>query len=694
MSRLIAWFDDRTGFRKILHDALYEHIPGGARWRYVWGSTLVFTFVTQVITGTALWMSYSPSSRTAWESVYYIQYEMQFGWLLRGIHHFTASAMVVLLALHLLQVVIAGAYRAPRELNFWLGLILMQIVLGLALTGYLLPWDQKGFWATAVATNLMSFVPFVGDRLQQIVVGGSEYGHHTLTRFFALHAGVLPGLLIAVLAAHIALFRKHGITAKPTHRPDHCFWPDQVLKDSIACLAVLAVILLLCFRGLFGGDHAGQLSGDYLGAELSAPADPSEQFSAARPEWYFLSLFQLLKYFTPETMGSEALGNEFVGAIVVPGLAMGFLFLIPLLGNWKLGRGFNLAMLIALLAGAGFLTARAWYTDHYAWFHTGAVTEQEAAAPAVDTAQAAGGPGTNTNGSDAGRAAALYLDAKQLKQSTEYLAAVEESRRNARRIKEVIRVRGGVPYEGAISLMSRDPELQAPKFFAQYCASCHSYLDKKGEGIKGPSPPPAHENGKTPPYGASNLYGFASRAWLRGFLDPVKIASDEYFGATAHFENEMVQFVQAKMPHLTDAGKEQLEALIAAVSAEAGLVYQAELDATARVEGTVEKGIAALSAALSSEGSVRKETCMECHTFRDDGIEIGPNLTGYGSEEWLVAMISDPEHFYSSNDRMPRFAPEDKPDKAILRSDQIHMLARWIRRDDRTVDEDTPWLRQ
>ena len=191
MKLLLDWLDDRTGYREIARDALYESIPGGSRWRYVWGSTLVFAFVTQMITGIFLWMCYSPSSRTAWESVYYIQYEMQGGWLLRGIHHYMAQMMVVLLVIHLLQVVIDGAYRAPREINFWMGLVLMQIVFGLGLTGYLLPWDQKGYWATAVATNLMGIVPFVGEGLQKVVVGGSEYGHHTLTRFFALHAGGL-----------------------------------------------------------------------------------------------------------------------------------------------------------------------------------------------------------------------------------------------------------------------------------------------------------------------------------------------------------------------------------------------------------------------------------------------------------------------------------------------------------------------
>ena len=155
MRAFLAWLDDRTGCNDLVKETLYERIPGGARWRYVWGSTLVFTFTIQVITGIFLWTAYSPSAQTAWESVYFIQEKMFLGWLVRGIHHFAAQAMTVLLAIHLIQVIIDGAYKAPREVNFWLGLILMKIVLALGLTGYLLPWDQKGYYATKVTTNIM-----------------------------------------------------------------------------------------------------------------------------------------------------------------------------------------------------------------------------------------------------------------------------------------------------------------------------------------------------------------------------------------------------------------------------------------------------------------------------------------------------------------------------------------------------------
>src|SRR5207245_7414620 len=145
----------------------------------------------QFMTGIFLWMSYSPSSQTAWESVYYIQNEMTGGWLLRGIHHFTASVMNVLLVLHLMQVVIDGAYKAPREINFWFGLGLLLLVLALSLTGYLLPWDQKGYWATKVATNIMAIAPVVGPAFQRLVIGGGGYGRHPLTALVAPPGGML-----------------------------------------------------------------------------------------------------------------------------------------------------------------------------------------------------------------------------------------------------------------------------------------------------------------------------------------------------------------------------------------------------------------------------------------------------------------------------------------------------------------------
>ncbi len=357
MNSLINWLETRTGFKAILHESLYERVPGGARWRYVWGSTLVFTFALQVITGFMLWLAYSPSTRTAWESVYYIQHEMYLGNIIRGLHHYAAQAMVVLMAIHLVQVIIDGAYKAPREMNFWLGIVLMMIVLGLSLTGYLLPWDQKGYYATQVTTNIMSATPGIGREVQVLAQGGSDYGHLTLTRFFAMHAGILPTLLVAFLALHIYLFRHHGLTVHdPKRAPETTFWPDQVLKDVVACLAVLAVVLLLAM---------------FRGAEMSAPADPAVKFNAARPEWYFLFLFRFLKFHAVESLGVT------FGAIIVPGIIMGIIAFMPItakvLGNF--GHTLNRIFIWALAVGVVALTVMAFYEDANDKGHQAALTE-------------------------------------------------------------------------------------------------------------------------------------------------------------------------------------------------------------------------------------------------------------------------------------------------------------------------------
>jgi ubiquinol-cytochrome c reductase cytochrome b subunit len=426
---IINWFDHRTGCGKILHSALYENVPGGARWRYVWGSTLTFAIAIQFITGAFLWMAYSPSSQTAWESVYYIQDMMTGGWLLRGLHHYTAHVMIILLALHLMQVVIDGAYKAPREVNFWFGVILLQLVLVLSLTGYLLPWDQKGFWATKVATNLVAAVPIVGGNLQRIIIGGADYGHHTLTRFFALHAGVVPGAIVALLTAHIYLFRRHGLTAKlPLKKPDAAFWPDQVLRDAVACLAVLATVLFLILR------HRLFSSTGPLGADLGAPANPTEPFSAARPDWYFLFLFQFLKFFPG--------GTEVWGAIVIPALVLLLIFIMPIIGRWQLGHRFNLGLLLCLLAGAGMLT---------------------------------------------------YLAMAEDRHNETYQAAVRAADREAERVRVLARSPVGIPPAGAGTLLRDDPLTQGPKLFAQKCAGCHRFAGHDGLGTVPRSPQSASD---------------------------------------------------------------------------------------------------------------------------------------------------------------------------------------------------------
>ncbi len=623
MNRLLDWFDNRTGYRDFMHEALYERIPGGARWRYVWGSTLSFTFFIQVVTGLFLWMAYSPSARSAWESVYFIQYQMQWGWLLRGIHHFTAQAMVILLALHLVQVVIDGAYKAPREVNFWLGLVLMQIVLALSLTGYLLPWDQKGYWATNVATNLISLVPGIGEQLQRVVVGGSTYGHATLTRFFALHAGVLPAILVGLLVLHIKVFRRHGICAVGAdERPATTFWPDQVLKDAVACLAILAVILGFAVKGFYFAPPSGEALETHLGAELGAPADPAIPYSAARPEWYFLFLFQFLKYFPHE--------NEFYGAVAIPGLVMVMLFVMPFVGRWKLGHRFNLSLLVALGLGVGVLTTLA-----------------------------------------------LREDSKNLA----YQEAVKIADENRLRVVQLAMSPTGIPDSGATALLRDDPRTAGAILFRRHCLACHTHKSDTSSGEILVSRQIDSENPSAP-----NLAGFASREWITGMLDPEQIVSPQHFKYTAHGvkdkngkykEGGMVQFVMDNLSNLSEPDKKALADVAAALSFEAKLASQRKIDEQAMQDGSIERGRKAL---------VETFACTDCHKFGDQGdLGTAPDLTGYGSRDWLIAFISNPadERFYAeNNERMPTYARDPaNPKKNILKPREIEILADRIRGD-------------
>lgn len=618
MNALINWLDDRTGLKKLMHEALYENIPGGARWRYVWGSTLVFTFSIQVITGLFLWTAYSPSTTTAWESVYYIQHQMQFGWLVRGLHHFSAQAMTVLLALHLMQVVIDGAYKAPREINFWLGLILMQIVLGLGLTGYLLPWDQKGYYATQVSTEIMGATPVVGPQLQQLAQGGSQYGHHTLTRFFAMHAGILPATLVAFLALHIAVFRRHGITVPdPDRAPATTFWPDQVLKDGIACLAVLGTVLALTI---------------FKGAELSAPADPSEAYSAARPEWYFLFLFQFLRFEWVEHQGLA------FGAIYVPGALMTVLVAMPILGRWRAGHAFNVAFMMLMMLGIVGLTALALKND--------------SADP-------------------------------------DFLAAVQQAHDDGVRVEALAKRPEGIPLEGAVSLLRADPKAQGPRLFARNCAPCHRYnghdgtgrelvkIVKKDDGTK----ERVKENAT-----ATDLGHFGSPEWIKGVitdfkgtfsaLENVKDKDGKLAESSKHFlEGDMSGWSASHAQHWRV--KENEQALTDLV---AFLYSQGQRPGAPGIsDESPKRGRQIFETGKLSVGEFETK-CLDCHSLQPIGedkllgeVGTGPTLTSYGGDRWLREFLKNPGHekFYGSNNVMPAFGER-------LTEKELDLLVRWM----------------
>ncbi len=283
-------------------------IPGGPSFAYVFGWVLVLLLAVEAISGAALAAFYSPSATDAWASVAYIQDQMGWGWLVRGLHYHGGSALVIVAGIHLVQTAVWGAYKKPRELVWWLGIILLLLVLGFAISGYVLRWDQAGYWANRVEIGIARSTPGIGPLIQSLAIGGNEYGNLTLTRFYALHVIVLPGICTLGVAGHILLARRHGTTPRWGHDglAPQPRWPAQVLRDVIAMAIVFAILL-----GWTISQH---------GADLAAPADPSAAYDA-RPLWYFRWLFEL-RHLT----GSF----ERLAALAAPAIVAGFLVGLPL----------------------------------------------------------------------------------------------------------------------------------------------------------------------------------------------------------------------------------------------------------------------------------------------------------------------------------------------------------------------------
>ena len=313
-SRVLDWVDVRTGIRPLMKKVLQEPIPGGARWAYVFGSGLLFIFLLQVVTGVSLALYYTPTAETAHTSVAYITKQVAGGAFLRSLHSYGSSAMIIVLGLHFLQTFVYGSFKGRRELLWLSGALLSFLILGMGFTGYLLPWDQKAYFATAVGTNIAGQMPLIGSLLTRFLRGGDTLGTLTLSRFYVAHVFLIPSGILAFVGAHILLFRKAGPAGPPHEDPiapklhPEPFYPRQVLFDMAFALLIVAVM--------------GGLS--YLRPVTLGPiANPSDSHFLPRPEWYYLPMFQWLKYW-------EGPGVV-IGVIVIPGLVAAAFFLMPFL---------------------------------------------------------------------------------------------------------------------------------------------------------------------------------------------------------------------------------------------------------------------------------------------------------------------------------------------------------------------------
>jgi ubiquinol-cytochrome c reductase cytochrome b subunit len=314
---MLNWIEKRTGFISMAQEFLTEDVPGGASYWYVFGSATLFAMVVQIVTGIFLTFFYAPSAATAWESTRAI-YLNPYTHFLLAVHYWGASAMIALVFLHLLQVLIFGAYKSPRELQWVVGVLLLLVTLVLGLTGYLLPWDMDAYFASQVSLNIVGLAPIAGPLMQHIAQGGGGMGTATINRFFGLHVWLMPAALVLLVGAHLAIFRHNGAAGPVAEdrrklRPGR-FWPDQFFMDGSFSLIVFIII---CFLAIVAPPY------------LDEKANPTK-FFVPYPAWYFLSLFGLLGLVPPEIhLGPLTIGTELIATIVAPTLFLIVVLLLP-----------------------------------------------------------------------------------------------------------------------------------------------------------------------------------------------------------------------------------------------------------------------------------------------------------------------------------------------------------------------------
>lgn len=313
--RVLDWVDQRTGFETAVRNFMYEDIPASSGWPQVLGSVALFLFLVQAFTGILLAFNYAPQPGDAYYSLQYIINDLTAGRIIRGLHHWGASMMVVVVVLHMMQVALWGAYKKPREATWLLGVALLLLVMGFGLTGYLLPWDNRAYWATVVTIQIAGLAPVVGEYMMRLLGSADgSVGVSTFSRFYTVHTLVLPALTALLIALHVHLVRKHGITPQPADasQPKKKFYPQQAFKEVTAIFVAFAILLVMAVA---------------LHAPLERLADPTDSTYIPRPDWYFLFLFQTLKFFEGTL--------EVVGAIVLPTLALIALVVVPFLDRGK-----------------------------------------------------------------------------------------------------------------------------------------------------------------------------------------------------------------------------------------------------------------------------------------------------------------------------------------------------------------------
>jgi len=338
LAQSAEWLEERLGWRAVQELMDHKEVPQHRHsiWYYFGGMTL-FLFAIQVSTGILLLLYYRPSAENAFESVQFIMTEVEFGWLVRSVHSWSANLMIAAAFIHMFSALFLRAFRKPREVTWISGVILLFLSLAFGFSGYLLPWNKLAFFATKVGTDIAGVLPGIGPFLLRFLRGGEEVTGATLTRFFGFHVAILPAVTTAILGLHLYLVQKHGMSVPSSINPESVpkmkFVPHFLLRDLVGWLAAVAILAALA--ALFPW-------------ELGEKADPFAPAPAGiKPEWYFIFMFQTLKYIPPKILGidGEILGIAFFGLL-------GFLLLMtPFLSSeGQRGRKVDLLVLTGVLA--------------------------------------------------------------------------------------------------------------------------------------------------------------------------------------------------------------------------------------------------------------------------------------------------------------------------------------------------------